>query len=167
MGRNESDIARQKQEFEQWRTEETKRIEHNRKKLHNQKRQIEKERMQLAVEKNSFANQQKFEEGLLDMKRRVLETELYKLAEEKKLFEQKKSFYDRVNTHQKEELLKIPSEVHGSMFFAGVDSQSALKKRYKDLLKIYHPDNKCGDTNTIQEISREYKRLLDKMQEKE
>ena len=46
------------------------------------------------------------------------------------------------------------------MFFAGVNSLGSLKKRYKDLLKIYHPDNVNGDTEVLQEINREYDRLL-------
>ena len=37
-----------------------------------------------------------------------------------------------------------------------------LKKRYKDLLKIYHPDNASGDVQTIQEIHREYDILMEK-----
>ena len=50
------------------------------------------------------------------------------------------------------------------MFFAGVSSELALKKRYKDLIKIYHPDNISGDTNTIQEINREYDELKDRLE---
>ena len=49
--------------------------------------------------------------------------------------------------------------VRGELFFIGVESKTALKKRYKQLLKIYHPDNLCGDTETLQEINRVYHRL--------
>lgn len=48
----------------------------------------------------------------------------------------------------------------GNCFSSVWESKSALKKRYKQLLKIYHPDNLCGDTETLQEINREYDRLL-------
>lgn len=34
-----------------------------------------------------------------------------------------------------------------------------LKKRYKDLIKIYHPDNVAGDTRTVQEINKEYEKM--------
>lgn len=44
-------------------------------------------------------------------------------------------------------------------FFKGVRNQLTLKKRYKDLIKIFHPDNVCGDTDTIQLINKEYERL--------
>ena len=33
-------------------------------------------------------------------------------------------------------------------------------KRYKDLLKIYHPDNTHGDNNIVLAINEEYERLL-------
>ena len=48
------------------------------------------------------------------------------------------------------------------MWYAGncFSSVWKVKKRYKQLLKIYHPDNLCGDTETLQEINREYDRLL-------
>lgn len=42
------------------------------------------------------------------------------------------------------------------IYFAGVKDAEALKKRYRDLLKIYHPDNQNGDTSTVQQIQKEY-----------
>ncbi len=38
----------------------------------------------------------------------------------------------------------------------------ALKKRYKDLLKIYHPDNICGDNEILLKINKEYEELRSK-----
>ena len=164
-------IVQKQHEFEMWRKQETERLETGQQNLRRQTRQIEQERIQLNIEKAHFYRQQEFqetkkkhEEHLLEMKRQILEGELYKLAEEKKQFEQKKSFYDQVEAYQKEDIRTKPSSIHGTMFFAGVNSQSSLKKRYKDLLKIYHPDNKCGDTDAIQEINREYQRLMAKLQ---
>ena len=43
--------------------------------------------------------------------------------------------------------------------FAGVKNTLALKKRYRDLLKIYHPDNLAGDKEVVQAINKEYERL--------
>ena len=34
----------------------------------------------------------------------------------------------------------------------------ALRKRYKDLLKIFHPDNLYGDGQLVQRINQEYLR---------
>lgn len=49
---------------------------------------------------------------------------------------------------------------NSSNFFKGVTNNEQLKKRYKDLLKIYHPDNQAGDTTISQEIQDEYEQLL-------
>ena len=45
------------------------------------------------------------------------------------------------------------------MFFKGVQDNVSLKKRYKELLKIYHPDNLNGDKEILQAISAEYETL--------
>ena len=164
-------IIQKQHEFEMWRMQETERLEAKKQNLRRQTQQMEQERIQLNIDKAHFYRQQEFqetkkkhEEHLLEMKRQILEGELYKLAEEKKQFEQKKSFYDQVEAYQKDDIRTKPASVQGTMFFAGVNSLGSLKKRYKDLLKIYHPDNKCGDTDAIQEINREYQRLLAKLQ---
>lgn len=46
-----------------------------------------------------------------------------------------------------------------SEFFQGVTSAADLKKRYLDLLKIYHPDNASGDVKITQKLQAEYKEL--------
>ena len=46
-------------------------------------------------------------------------------------------------------------------WFAGINSADELKKRYRDLMKIYHPDNQAGDTNAVQQIQQEYEQLLE------
>lgn len=80
----------------------------------------------------------------LDIDRRRLDKEWARLAAEKELLEEH-SVYEGV------------SEV--SVFFHGVKNPLALKKRYKDLTKIFHPDNLAGDTQIIQKINREYENL--------
>lgn len=164
----EPDPVCEQNDFEVWRAAETERLERKQQKLRRQKFQIQQERQQLDMEKQNFKRQQEYEatrqrheEQLLDKKRQILEEELYKLAEERRQFEQKKSFYDQVNSYQRSGSAGGNAlTVGGELFFVGVNSAGALKKRYKDLLKIYHPDNKCGDTDTIQVINREYQRLL-------
>ena len=42
----------------------------------------------------------------------------------------------------------------------GVTDEKGLKKRYKDLIKVFHPDNFNGDNVTLQNINREYETLL-------
>lgn len=80
----------------------------------------------------------------LDIDRRRLDKEWARLSAEKEFLEEH-SVYEGV------------SEV--SVFFHGVKNPLALKKRYKDLTKIFHPDNLAGDTQIIQKINREYESL--------
>lgn len=80
----------------------------------------------------------------LDMDRRRLEKEWARLTAEKEIMEER-GLYD--------------SYPETSVFFHGVKSPMTLKKRYKDLTKIFHPDNLAGDTEVIQRINREYEIL--------
>lgn len=80
----------------------------------------------------------------LDIDRRRLDREWARLYAEKEFLEEH-SVFDGV------------SEV--SVFFHGVRNLLTLKKRYKELSKIFHPDNLAGDTEIIQRINREYERL--------
>lgn len=43
--------------------------------------------------------------------------------------------------------------------FRGITNPLMLKKRYKDLVKIYHPDNLAGDRELFNAITIEYERL--------
>ena len=45
-------------------------------------------------------------------------------------------------------------------FFAGTTDAVSIKKRYKELLKIYHPDNGSGDASTSAVINQQYKERL-------
>lgn len=137
--------------------------EEERKALDEQKRILERERQEfirhVEIEDRRLEQQQQ----LFEMKFKILEEELVKLANEKETFERKKKFYEHVNSfeyHQKEENpVKMNNIINGEMFFSGVGSKQSLRKRYKDLIKIYHPDNLDGDNDTIQEINREYDHL--------
>lgn len=80
----------------------------------------------------------------LDMDRRRLDKEWARLTAEKEFMEEH-GLYDGL------------PEV--SVFFRGVKNPLTLKKRYKDLTKIFHPDNLAGDTEIIQKINREYESL--------
>lgn len=87
----------------------------------------------LEILQNGFAQ--------LDMDRRRLEKEKSRFEAQKELFEP--VVYGR-GCHDV------------SVFFKGVKNPLALKKRYKDLIKIFHPDNVAGDKEIIQMINREY-----------
>ena len=101
------------------------------------------------------------------MKWEMLIRETQQLADDKKQFERRKKFYEHVQSNVQEEytygVTTTDNVVQGEMFFSGVSDKKALKKRYKDLIKIYHPDGDAGDTATVAEINREYEDLKAQM----
>jgi hypothetical protein len=156
--------------FEQWCFKQTVEIEHTKKKLADEQLKLEEERQNLDREKRDFLYRKDMdqsrirqEQHLFDMKWKILEDELQKLAVEKQQVQKQKEFYSRVhdyeNTSKHNPTYTATSVVKGEMFFIGVINEDSLKKRYKDLIKIYHPDNLAGDSGTIQEINREYDKL--------
>ncbi len=155
--------------FRRWYFKKTAEMEHSLRELEDNKRRLQLQRDKLERERRDFRREKEAdarfraqEERVLRMKQQVLEDELRKLANEKQYLERQKEFYNHVRAFQQKQ--ERPAEhrgpvVKGELFFIGVQSEIALKKRYKDLIKIYHPDNMCGDTQTLQEINREYDRL--------
>ena len=153
--------------YPQWCLSEEEEIDRKRQKLREERRELEKERRNLERERQDFLIEKRAEDRgieterhLFEMKWKILEEEIKKLAVEKQQFEKQRSFYRYVSAHEKKERATAePRTFAKAMFFAGVSSEQALKKRYKDLIKIYHPDNLGGDNGMIQEINREYDRL--------
>lgn len=153
--------------FPQWQLGDG--LEYKRQELKEERRQFEEERKQFEQEKKSFFMQKDIEDRkleterkLFEMKWKLLEEEVRKLASEKAQMEKQRNFYKYVSSFSEEAADAKKNVVSGDMFFVGVVNEQSLKKRYKELIKIYHPDNLDGDTGTIQEINREYDRLKQK-----
>lgn len=136
-------------------------LEEERRALDEQRRILERDQeafyRRVEIEDRRLEQQRK----LFDMKFKILEEELVKLATEKQHVERQREFYSRVNDFESQN--SAPQQeakvVKGELFFTGVGNKQSLKKRYKDLIKIYHPDNLDGDNSTVQEINREYDQL--------
>ena len=124
-----------------------------------QRKKLERDKREFTRKKELEDRRLEQQQKLFDMKLKVLEEELIKLAGEKERVERQKAFYSRVQNFESNQQIGTSKVVKGELFFSGVGSKQSLKKRYKDLIKIYHPDNVDGDKNTIQEINREYDQL--------
>lgn len=114
---------------------------------------IQQERNRLNEDKKRFEGEEQLFQKKLDILKDAylqLDVDKRKLEWEKQQLLAKK---EQLQKQSKDYQVKEPS------YFKGVNSLLALKKRYKDLIKIYHPDNLCGDTDTIQIINREYDNL--------
>ena len=78
---------------------------------------------------------------------------------ERKAFEKEKlQFHSEQKVHERD-LHRERNDQMAEMLFQGVNSQLALKKRYRDLLKMFHPDNVAGDAEMVLVINRIYEEL--------
>lgn len=150
--------------------EENIRLEIKQKELNESYEKFMNERVQFVEEMKEInlrnVNERKRlkdEEKFFDKKMEILkngfeslEADRRKFAKEKMAFEAEK----KVTVNMCEEAVYM--DLAGSLF-AGVNNPLALKKRYRDLLKIFHPDNLCGDTEMVAVINKEYNRLKDEI----
>ena len=129
--------------------------------LEREMRDLENKRAAFLYEMDIKQKELDAQTQLFNMKWSVLEEETRRLADETKKAEKRRAFFERVNSYQNGSQGSDNKDniVNGEMFFKGVASPQALKKRYKDLIKIYHPDAEYGDNQTVQEINREYDSL--------
>ena len=151
--------------FRQWQFKEAVELEHKKQEIRDERRELEVERREFEKVKQEFEMQKQLddirveqEKKLFDMKWKILESELKKLAAEKEQIARQRDFYRYVSEFQSH-TLEETAIVKGEMFFCGVNNEDSLKKRYKDLIKIYHPDNQNGDKCILQEINAEYEKL--------
>lgn len=87
-----------------------------------------------------------------------LDLDRKKLERERREFELAKRKRAESHSSRSDDSLRLSIDDAG-IFFAGVNNPLALRKRYRDLLKIFHPDNSCGDEAIVKAINDEYERL--------
>ncbi len=94
----------------------------------------------------------------LDLDRKKLERERREFELSKRKRAERNSTYSGSASHKTSSAFNYNAE-DVSIFFKGVSGPLALRKRYKDLLKIFHPDNYGGDENIVKAINEEFNRL--------
>ena len=97
----------------------------------------------MAILKNGFLQ--------LDADRQEFEKQKRSLAEAQRRIE----LQDKNRTSYPQDMVQ--------RLFAGINNPLLLRKRYKDLIKIFHPDNLCGDEELVQMINREFARRKSEM----
>ena len=80
-----------------------------------------------------------------------LEADQAMFEKEKKRFESEKKYYLKEKTAMNADSINV--------LFRGINGPLTLKKRYRELLKIFHPDNLSGDMDMVQLINKEYEKL--------
>lgn len=136
-------------------------------KLNQQRQQLEAEREEFEREKRA----QKREEELYEQKRKrerdlfekqwaIVEKELVRMAKDRDKMARERAYIQREMDELKRQKQMMPKEtsIKEGTFFHGVSSLAGLKKRYRELMKIYHPDNENGDEATVRFIQTEYEK---------
>ena len=137
---------------------------------------LEQERTELDLARNKFLDERvKLRDELDELNRRtvmerkrlkeenlffekkmaILQEGFRQLEEDRKKFERERQTLSRETEHQ------IAAEEENSLtavqlLFRGVNNPLALRKRYRDLIKIFHPDNLFGDGELAGQINKEY-----------
>lgn len=144
-------------ELKHWLFKENIRLQSEQRDLDEMKSRFIKERDEFRKEMDTLNHQMviehkrlKDEQIFFDKKMDILKNGFMELEAEKQKFNHEKLMFE--NNY----LDAIGSEGECEILFSGVTSSLGLKKRYKDLMKIYHPDNLCGSEKVVQLINREY-----------
>ena len=138
-------------EKKKWLFKENVRLQELSRNLEDERKLIEIQMgmLQRQQSKNMLLKKQlESQRDLFEQKWNILERETRQLAIDKDKFEREKLIYKD----------KVYREARRSMSNAE-NVKIFLKKRYKALLKIYHPDNMHGDKELLQAINTEYERL--------
>lgn len=141
-------------------TVKTKELNEMHNKFLNEKKAFQDEMKTINLRVVNERKRLKDEELFFDKKMDILKSGFEQLEADRKKFEiEKREFengkkyaFDHLNDNSESLNLK-------NTLFAGVNNPLALKKRYRDLLKIFHPDNLCGDTEVVAFINKEYERI--------
>lgn len=144
---------------------ENSRLENEKKEMQDMQNKFVKERTQfrdemnllnhtMVMEKKRLKDENLFFEKKMQILQdgfRQLEMDRRKLDKERGRFQLEKEWIEESVSHIDEgDIAKI--------LFRGANNPLTIRKRYKDLMKIFHPDNLCGDAQIVQIINREYEK---------
>lgn len=159
-------------EAKHWLFQENIRIGIERKELEENFDRFQKERAQFKKEmedlnRRTILERKRLKEESLffDKKMAILKNGFLQLDADRQEFEkQKRSLAEaqRRMELQDKNRTSYPQDMVQRLF-AGINNPLLLRKRYKDLIKIFHPDNLCGDEELVQMINREYARRKSEM----
>ena len=147
-------------------SKEKKELEDLRIELEQSRKQFDKEVEEINQTIESSRKKLEYDLTFLNKKQTMLESGFKQLDSDRQRLNREKEEFKKIK-YRSDSLRKVPPlEYRQGIFFKGITSEKGLKKRYKDLIKVFHPDNDTGDTYTLQNINREYETLLHDLQVK-
>lgn len=149
---------------------ETKRwLFNERVKLERERKELEEERKLFEVQKELIIKQRQkstFAQGQLEAEKMLYDRKWQELDEVKRQLEVERSAFldeqQKIKKEIAEERRKydiLGTDADPKLFFKGIRNGSDLRKRYKELTKIFHPDNESGSNEVIMAINEEYETL--------
>lgn len=146
-----------------WLFQENMRIENEKKDLEQAQEKFLKERVKFRDEMDTLNRRTVLERKRLkeenlffDKKMAILQAGFQQLEADRKTFERQKQNYIHEERGNRERV--VPNGDIVELLFRSVNNPLALRKRYRDLVKIYHPDNLFGDEELAQMINKEFLR---------
>lgn len=157
-------MLRSLKEAKLWLFRENMRLQNERKELEAAHDKFLKERVSLRNELDEPEPQNSdgtpTHEGrkpFFDKKMEILKAGFLDLERDRKAFEQeKRSLAEARRTIDAEAEKQEVVDNIVTALFRNVNNSLALRKRYRDLVKIFHPDNLFGDAELMQSINKEF-----------
>ncbi len=169
MNWDEVDRAQSEEELRKmklWLFQENIRLQNERSELENMRDKFIQEKVRFRDEMDTLNHRMVLEQKRLreenlffDKKLAILQDGFRKLEEDRQFLETEKRRLEQTGRNQRERTENLrQGEDIASVLFRSAGNPLALRKRYRDLLKIFHPDNFCGDAELMQYINREFQR---------
>lgn len=139
--------------------------------IQNEKNELEAMREKLIEDRVTFRNEMnilnnrmtveqkriKEEEQFIEKKMQILKDGFNKLERDRKSFESEQLLLEEKKKTEYLTLGKLPEgDRLAHVLFRSAVGDKSVQKRYRELLKIFHPDNKDGDAELVQYIMKEY-----------
>ncbi|MBD5471658.1 MAG: hypothetical protein HDR20_01765 [Lachnospiraceae bacterium] len=101
----------------------------------------------------------KQEDSFFNKKMEILKGGFAQLEADRRELEKKRLMLEAEQKVYKVSVMQNKETDLAEILFQGVKSPLALKKRYRDLIKIFHPDNIAGDHEMVLRINKIYEEL--------
>lgn len=157
-------------ELKVWLFRENMRLQEERRELEASKERFLNERVQLRNEldelnRRTVIERKRLKEETLffDKKMEILKAGFRQLDLDRQKFEQERKAF-QAKTYQTDTKKDSETAIESmELLFKNTSNPLALRKRYRDLVKIFHPDNLFGDAELMQSINREYSKRKERM----
>ena len=165
-----ADSADELKEAKLWLFRENMRIQQERKELEDSRDKFLEERIKTQREMDELKHRivlerkrLKEENLFFDKKMAILTDGFRKLEEDRRKFERDKRISEEKRASRRRIVYDAVDDDIVSILFRNANNPLALRKRYRDLVKIFHPDNLFGDAELMQSINKEFVRKKEEL----